>query len=45
MAAAPCRLLHQRQGREEKEVYETPELKKEGDLKDITAGDTNGPSE
>ena len=25
-----------------KDVYETPELKKEGDLKDITAGDTNG---
>jgi len=24
----------------EKEVYETPELKKEGELKDITAGAT-----
>ncbi len=27
--------------KEEKEVYETPELKKEGELKDITAGKTD----
>lgn len=27
----------------EKEIYEKPELVKEGDLKDITAGDTGVP--
>lgn len=30
--------------KEKNETYEKPELKKEGDLKDITAGKPNGPA-
>jgi len=37
--------MEEKEKRNEKETYEKPELKKEGDLKDITAGGpTNGPA-
>ena len=34
------KMTEEKEEKEEKEVYETPELKKEGELKDITAAKT-----